>query len=256
MTDTEIEDVRLGAQSWRDIEAALDGDVDTVILPLGATEQHGPHLPVDTDTRIATELATRVAHRLGNTLVAPTLSVGPSIEHGSFEGTISVSVETINSLLSDYVGSLERQGFEYIIILPGHGGWFPAIGSVYPSLAREASADVVAFTDLRRYLELLGEGLEAAGIDVDEPVVHAGASETAMMLAIAADEVTGELPEGHTGPVSAAAVFNEGISSYAENGVLGDATPATADAGELILEHITDEYVSDIQSELKELESN
>ena len=247
------ERVALAELSSPDVEAALEDGVDTVVLPLGATEQHGPHLPLDTDTRLATALAKRIARRLGDALVAPAIPVGPSEEHASFPGTISVRPETLERVLWDYVESFERQGFERVVVLPGHGGSFPAVDAAYPRLARETGVDVVAVTGLRRFMELLEEGLREAGIDVEEPVAHAGASETAMVLALAPHLVADELPDGHTEPVSAAALFTDGIEAFAENGVLGDARPATAEAGETLLEYVADAHAAYVRDELAAL---
>jgi len=246
--------VALAELSWPEVAAALEDGVDTVVLPLGATEQHGPHLPVDTDTRLATELAERVARRLGDALVAPAIPVGPSEEHAVFPGTVSVSPDTLDALLRDYVDSFERQGFERVVVLPGHGGSFPTVDAAYPDLARETGVDVVAVTGLRRHMDLLQDGLRAAGVDVDEPVVHAGASETAMVLAVAPDLVADDRPEGHTGEVSATALFTEGIEYYDEDGVLGDPRPATAAVGETLLEHVAEAHADYVRREFAALE--
>jgi len=256
MAVDEADSVLLTDQTWRDIETALGEGVDTVIVPLGATEQHGPHLPVDTDTRLGTAIAVRVARRLGDTLVAPALPLGPSEEHMSFPGTISISPDTTRYLLRDIVDSLDRHGFERVVLLPGHGGWFPVLASLYPTLAQETACDLVAISELQWYMELLEEGLETAGVDVDEPVVHAGASETAMMLALDPESVDEDRPAGHTGHVSAAALFASGVEAYDENGVLGDPQPATAAVGESLLEHVTMAYTGYIREEFAALDES
>jgi creatinine amidohydrolase len=254
MTGSGRESVALAELTWTEIETALASGVDTVVLPLGATEQHGPHLPTGTDTRLAGAIARRVARELGGTLVAPPVPVGPSDEHAAFPGTVSVSAATLERLLREYVDSFERQGFDRVVVLPGHGGCFPVVEAAHPELAREAGVDVVAITDLRRYMELLQAGLEEAGLDVDEPVVHAGASETAMMLAVAPDAVRDDPPAGYDGAVSATALFTEGVDAYAANGVLGDARPATAEAGEVVLRHVVDAYAAYVRAEFEELD--
>lgn len=238
---------RLGQVPW----PALENGVDTVVLPLGSTEQHGPHLPLDTDTRIATALAERIATRLGTAVVAPSIPVGPSMEHAGFPGTISISPDTLEQLLREYVESFERSGFRRVIIVPGHGGSFPVVERAFPELARTTDIDVIAITDLQWYMDLLQEGLHRADVDVDEPVVHAGASETALMLTLAPDLVGPDRPQGHTGPVSAATLYSEGIETYDENGVLGDAREATADVGNALLEVVTDAYYEYIQAEIE-----
>lgn len=242
--------------TWRDVETAIADGTDTIIVPLGATEQHGPHLPVDTDTRLGAAIAVRVARRLGDALVAPALPLGPSAEHLSFPGTISISTDTARNLVRDVVASLERHGFERVVLLPGHGGWFPVLASLYPTLARETACDLVAISELQWYMELLETGLEAAGVDVDEPVVHAGASETAMLLALDPDCVGENREAGHTGHVSATALFAHGIETYDKNGVLGDPRPATAAVGEALLEHVTTAYAGYIREEFAALDES
>jgi len=254
MVDGHPDPVAMGERSWPEVESALESGVDTAIVPLGATEQHGPHLPLDTDTRLAEALGRRLARRLGDALVTPAIPVGPSEEHAGFPGTLSVSPETLEELLREYVGSIDASGFERVVLLPGHGGSFPAVDAVHPELARESEVDVVAVTGLERYMRLLAEGLREAGLDVDEPVVHAGASETAMLLAIDPDLVADDRPEGHAGSVSAAALFGDGIEAYDENGVLGDPRPATAAVGEELLDHVVDAHAAFVRREVRELD--
>lgn len=254
MSPTRPNTVQLGKLSWPELDAALENGVNTVILPLGATEQHGPHLPLDTDTLLATTIAERVAKKLKKTLVAPAVPVGPSKEHGGFPGTVSITPETLERLVQEQVASLAKQGFDRIVILPGHGGCFPVIEAAYPNLVEVTSADVVAVTSLGRYVDLLEMGLEAAGIDIDEPAPHAGASETAMLLAVAPETVRDERPTGYTGSVSLAKLFSEGVEAYAENGVLGDAREATAEVGETVLQVVVDAYADFIRTEFAMLE--
>jgi creatinine amidohydrolase len=256
MTVDEDDSVLVTDHTWRDVDTAIADGVDTVVVPLGATEQHGPHLPVDTDTRLGTAIAVRVARRLGDALVAPAVPLGPSAEHLSFPGTISIGADTARHLVRDVVASLDRHGFERVVLLPGHGGWFPVLAALYPTLARETACDLVAISELQWYMELLETGLVEAGVDVDEPVVHAGASETAMLLALDPGRVDEDRPAGHTGHVSAAALFANGVEAYDENGVLGDPRPATAAVGEALLEHVTTAYAEYIREEFAALDGS
>lgn len=251
---THPEPEALAECTWRDVETAVDDGRTTVVLPIGATEQHGPHLPLRTDTTIGEAVANRLAGRLDGALVAPPIPFGPSSEHEAFPGTVSISPRTLRALLDDYVASLERSGFERVVLLPSHGGSFASVAAARPELARSSDIDVVAIDDLGRYLGLLNEGLERAGIDHREPVVHAGAVETAVMLAVDPDAVRADrAPEGNDGPVSAAKLYRDGIGAYSPNGVLGDARPATADVGETILEHLVDAYTAYVRDEFEAL---
>lgn len=250
-----MDSVLLSATTWTEVEAALEAGPVTVIVPLGATEQHGPHLPLGTDTVMAVELARRVAQRLENALVAPPIPVGPSTEHGSFPGTLSIPPQLLESLLKEYVYSLERHGVDRVVLLPAHGSSFPVVNAFFPSLAADTDLDLVAVANLDRYLELLNEGLEVSDVDVREPVVHAGATETAMLLALDPEAVReDELTAGHEGPISPARLFEHGIETYAPNGVLGDPRAATAEAGETILECVVDAYVGFVREEFRALE--
>ena len=250
-----MDSVLLAELPWPEIEATFEYEPATVVVPLGATEQHGPPLPLGTDTTIATELARRVAHRLEHTLVAPPIPVGPSTEHESFPGTLSIPSRLLEDLLEEYVDSLASHEVDRVVLLPAHGGSFPAVNAVVPTLAAETDIDLVAVSNLERYMELLAEGLAESGIDIDEPVVHAGATETSLLLAIDPDAVRDDdLVAGYEDAVSPARLFNRGIDAYSSDGVLGDSRKASADAGEQLVDHVVDAYVGFIREEFQALE--
>lgn len=109
---------------------------------------------------------------------------------------------------------------------------------------------MIPLADLDTHMRLLNDGLAAAGVDYEQAVVHAGAAETAIVLAVAADLVRAEAMErGPEGEVSVARLLGEGFDAVTERGVLGDPTVATAAAGEAILETVTDAYVAQIEAE-------
>lgn len=247
----------LADRTWQEVDAAIESGRTTVIVPIGATEQHGPHLPLRTDVAIGEAIAERLAARLEGALVGPPIPFGPSDEHDAFPGTVSISPRTLRSLLEEYVESLERSGFERIVLLPSHGGNFSVVATVAPELARSVDADVVAIDDLNRHLELLNEGLDRSAVEHREPVVHAGAIETAILLAVDPDAVrTDRASEGFDGTVSASVLYRDGIDAYSPNGILGDARPATADVGEVILEHVVNAYATDVRDEFAALDSS
>ncbi|MFD1564560.1 creatininase family protein [Haloarchaeobius amylolyticus] len=250
-----MDSVLLAELTWTEVEAAFEHEPATVLVPLGATEQHGPHLPLGTDTTIATALARRVAQRLENALVAPPIPVGPSTEHDSFPGTLSIPSRLLEDLLAEHVDSLASHAVDRIVLLPAHGGSFAAVNAVVPTLAAETDADLVGVSNLEQYMELLAEGLAESGIDVDEPVVHAGATETSMLLALDREAVReDELVVGYEDAVSPARLFNRGIDVYSSEGVLGDSRKATADAGDEIVDRVVDAYVGLIREEFRALE--
>ncbi|WP_290816563.1 creatininase family protein [Halovivax sp.] len=242
--------VLLAEHAWPDVEAALEDGTRTAIVAVGSIEQHGPHLPVIMDSLAGDELSRRVAERLGDAIAAPTIRPGCSGHHMDFPGTITISPETLMETIRAYCRSLDAHGFEHVVLLPTHGGNFAPVNTVAPEIAREIEATVIPLANLDELMTLMNEGLRAAGVEYEEPVIHAGAAETAIVLAVAEDLVrTDELEVGHEGDVSVARLLGEGFRSVSENGVLGDPREATAEAGEEILERIADAHAERIRAE-------
>lgn len=245
-TDT----VTLKELTWPEIETALENGTRTVVVGVGSVEQHGPHLPLVMDTLAGDELTTRIADRLGDALAAPTIRPGCSGHHMDFPGTITVSAEVLMDTIREYCRSLDEHGFEQIVLVPTHGGNFAPVNTVAPEIAREIDASVLPLAELDTLMELMNGGLSAAGVDYEEPVIHAGAAETAIVLAVAEDLVrTDAIDVGYEGEVSPSKLFSEGFRAITETGVLGDPREATAEAGEEILEKITEAYVERIGAE-------
>jgi creatinine amidohydrolase len=124
------------------------------------------------------------------------------------------------------------------------------VTTVAPEVAREIEAAVITLADLDEYMQLLNEGLSEAGIEYSQDVIHAGAAETAMMLAIEERLVrTDRIERGPEGKISPARLLSEGFKSITENGVLGDPNEATKEAGEAIIENVVETYADHIQTE-------
>ncbi len=248
--------VLLEELTWTEVEAAVEDGVRTAIVPVGSTEQHGPHLPLGTDAYIGEAIAERVAERLGDALVAPCIRPGVSGHHMEFPGTVSIDADVLMDLLSGYAESLERHGFEYVVFLPSHGGNFAPVETAAPEIARECeSIDVITLADLDRLMELMNEGLEAGGIDYEEPVVHAGANETSIILAVREALVrTEERERGYEGSLPVPALLSKGFRYFTESGVLGDARQSSAEAGEAILENVAGAYADEVREARATLE--
>jgi mycofactocin precursor peptide peptidase len=196
-----------------------------LVLPLGATEQHGPHLALGTDSRIAMALARRLAERRSDVVVAPVLPYGSSGEHAGFAGTLSIGRELVARVLIEIARSMGPE-FTGLIIVSAHGGNLESV---------------------ERAMEVLrGERRPALAWS---PVVpggdaHAGHVETSLVLALAPELVRMDLAlPGHTGPLAAiiAGLKDKGVRAVAPNGVLGDPTCATAEEGRRMLDYLTDQ---------------
>ncbi|ELY38671.1 creatinine amidohydrolase [Halalkalicoccus jeotgali B3] len=202
------------------------------------------------DTLDGDELSRRIARELGDALAAPTIRPGCSGHHMEFPGTITLPPETLMDVIRSYCRSLDAHGFEYIVLVPTHGGNFGPVKTVAPDIARELESTVIALADLDEHMQLLNEGLSEAGIEYDQDVIHAGAAETAMVLAIDEGLVRVEnIEPGPEGEISTARLLSEGFKSITENGVLGDPTRATSDAGNVIIQNVVETYVEHINTE-------
>ncbi|WP_227375802.1 creatininase family protein [Haladaptatus halobius] len=242
--------VLLEEHSWPEVETALEGGTRTAIVAVGSVEQHGPHLPLIMDTLAGDELARRIAEELGDALAAPTIRPGCSGHHMEFPGTITIPPETLMDLIRSYCRSLDEHGFEHIVLVPTHGGNFAPVNTAAPEIAHEIDANVIALANLDEHMALMNEGLRDADVEYEEPVIHAGAAETAIVLAVDEGLVrTDELEVGREGEISTARLLSEGFKTITRNGVLGDPREATPEAGEAILQKVTTAYVERIEAE-------
>jgi len=247
--------VRMSEMTRVDIQKALDAGFSTVIFAVGSNEQHGPHLPTCTDSLIGDALANRVAVKLGKTLQAPTISVGFSDQHMVFPGAISLRPETLKSLIRDYCVSLAKQGFKNIVIIPSHGGNFNAVKEAAEELSRSLKgAKIVAYSDLNDLLGTLVEFSSRHGVSAEEAGVHAGESETSMVLALRSDLVDMKHAEkGFIGSIDdkmMALMVSQGITAVSKNGVLGDSRKGEAAKGREYLELLSERMVDFVRKQV------
>ncbi|WP_051581032.1 mycofactocin biosynthesis peptidyl-dipeptidase MftE [Pseudonocardia acaciae] len=220
----------LGERVWPEV-----GEGVTVLVPVGSVEQHGPHLPLDTDTRIAEAVARGAAARAraqagADVLVAPAVAFGASGEHEGFAGTVSIGTDAVRTVLVELGRSAGRWA-RRLVFVNGHGGNVDALRGAVALLRAEGR-------DVRWY------GC-APPPDVT-PVrdAHAGRVETSLMLALAPDTVRLDLVEaGNTTPLPELmpALRAHGVAPVAENGVLGDPAGASASEGEAMLAAMVDQ---------------
>ena len=232
-----MEDLYLEHLTWPKVAAAIENGYTTVVIPLGAVEQHGPHLPLCVDAERGTRLGLEVAKRLGHALVAPTVRVGCSEHHMAFAGTISVRPSTLRAVCTDYCVSLARHGFTKICLVPSHGGNFTPLVDMLAELQGTVGegCEVLGYTDLIEFLGVWKRVLTEVGMG-DQVGGHADVAEGSEMLAIRPDLVRPELAEsgflGETSEELLERIFSEGLQTVSKNGILGDARGLSAEIGE------------------------
>jgi len=221
--------VNLGSCSWSELAG---GAPPRLLIPLGATEQHGPHLPLCTDTVIATAVAQGAARGHAGIAVAPALPYGASGEHAAFAGTLSLGVQALEHALVELVRSADH--FADVVLVSWHGGNAEAVRRAVARSRADGRA-------VSRWEPRLGE----PGTDIRTDV-HAGRIETSLMLALAPELVGDQRPAGPTEPLAALlpALREQGVRAVSANGVLGDARGATADEGRALL----DGFVADLSA--------
>ncbi|MEM0987241.1 MAG: creatininase family protein [Pseudomonadota bacterium] len=233
----EVEWARLKAHELR----ALASDNAVVIIPIASIEQHGPHLPVMTDTRLGHEIAVRaarMAYPQRPTVVTPVVWSGLSEHHMAYGGTLILSHETFRLVLRDLVTSLVRHGFRDILISNSHGGNVIAMQQICDELSGAVDATLVATSYASEAGDAFGEIL-----DDQDGLQHACEGETAMMLAVEPDLVD-DTDLGSLGVQRGDGFLGAGRASYrwrpfthmTGNGVSGIPEKATADKGERLLE--------------------
>jgi creatinine amidohydrolase len=221
--------MHLSDVTWTDVR---DADTDLALLPVGSTEQHGPHAPLGTDAFNAETVAEAGAdHHDADVAVAPTIPVGVAEEHRHFSGTLWVSPDTFRDYVRDVVGSLAHHGLDRVVVVNGHGGNVPALGEVTATITRHDDAFAVPFT----WFEAVGDH----GSDMG----HGGPLETALLRAthpeLVRDERIDEAREGASerwGDWVSGVNLAHDSAEFTENGVVGDPGAGDADLGSELLD--------------------
>jgi mycofactocin system creatininase family protein len=202
----------------------LQGTSPALIIPVGSVEQHGPHLPLDTDTRIATAVAGSVADRLAdrnesNWALAPAIGYGASGEHEGFPGTVSIGTSALRLLLVEFGRSASRWASR-LVFVNGHGGNVEALAATAALLRYE------------------GRDVGWCSCTAEDADAHAGHTETSVLLHISPTDVwLDERLPGNREPLAQLMprMREGGVAAVSELGILGDPTTATAEEGERIL---------------------
>jgi creatinine amidohydrolase len=239
----EVEWRRLRADELRE-RARQDA---IVILPVAALEQHGPHLPVEVDSRLGEEVTLRSARKIAArgqaVLVLPALWTGLSEHHTSFGGTITLDYPSFSSLVEGVVRSVSRQGFSRVVLLNAHGGNENALRTITDELTPKLGVPIVQFTYWYAAAVQIAKILQTQG-----GLQHACEAETSMMLAVRPELVATDripLAKSNMTPdvkdVVGGGVYRwRAIAARSSSGVIGNPEAASKEKGALLLEAISD----------------
>jgi creatinine amidohydrolase len=209
----------LAQTRWPDIES---GPRQLLVVPLGSLEQHGPHLPLDTDTRIAVAVAGRACAGRAGVALAPAFAIGASGEHAAFPGTLSIGAEALAACLIE-LGRHASLHWPAMLLVNGHGGNVAAAEAAVGRL---------------RYEGRVCRTWHAALPGAD---AHAGRAETSVMLALAPEMVRlHRARRGNVQPLEELipVMREHGVRAVSPNGILGDPAGASAAEGEQLLERL------------------
>lgn len=247
----------LDHMTWQELHDARD-KFDAVFIPVGATEQHGPHLEVRFDAFSASELCYRAAQTLNEqghwVLVAPTVSYGVSWYHRNVIGTITLSHQTFGNMIKDICRSLTRHGFKNLIIVNTHGGNNSTLTSCLDELNAEDQIRVI----MAHWAALAAPEIKRLGIET--PSMHAGESETSLGYGLGMNvrrdklsrtilnrkekhrelgfPVSRHITYDPTMPGSRVSIPMDFIEQITDAGVIGDASLATEEKGQCIVSYI------------------
>ena len=242
--------MRWSELTWPEIDS-LDRDQTVLLLPTGAIEQHGPHLPVDTDIHDATALALRAAQASGDgTIVLPPVWWGMSPHHMGYSGTISLKLETFSNLICDICAAVHHHGFTRVLIVNGHGG----NAGILAATAMRISEELGLFVGTVSYWQLIPRELREISTSDIGGMGHACEMETSLQLhlrpeLVAMGNARKDMPKPATslsgidfrdpGPL----VYPLDFRRDSSEGVLGDPTVATREKGAAIADAVLEKLV-------------
>jgi len=238
--------------TWTEIEQMPNKENVVIVQPIGAIEQHGPHLPIAVDSAISMGVLGKALSQLDEEIPAyalPCLYYGKSNEHSGFPGTITLSATTLLSVIREVATSIYRSGFRKLILMNSHGGQ-PQIMEIAARDLHQEHPDFAVFPLFTwRVPNLAGDLITDKE---KEYGIHAGDTETSIMLSLLPEQVKMEqavkeypqgLPEHSLLDMEGKLPFAWLTKELSQSGVMGDATVATKEKGDRILESVADGWV-------------
>jgi len=234
--------------TWPEIAALRAGGMDMVILPVGSTEQHGPHLAVDIDTVTATAVAHAVSVRTG-VPVLPAMPYGCSLGHSHrWPGTLSLEPQTLAQLTFECLSWAYRSGFRRILILNGHVTNAAPLRCALELLRARFDDCMVALRDVGAVSERVRHAFCG---DADD--WHANCAETALVLAVRPERVRlSELARADDPDRTAGLLFAHPVNRTSTNGVTGSPSGATTELGAALFEMIVADLTAQVRAGLHE----
>lgn len=236
--------------SWPEVAEIID-EVEAVLIPVGSNEQHGPNLALKMDIVGATNFCRRAsAMRYPRLLVAPSLPYGISYHHMNFPGTITLSSDTFVHVLYEVVESLMEHGFERFMLINGHGGNIPALGTAVVKINEELSpafigaATYFSFAD-KDVNERFGiTGITGHACEMETSAAMYLAPEIVKTDALAAGLMTDLTYEFRRTLQAYGVTVPYRFDEYTENGALGDARKASIEYGTAMMESALNNFVA------------
>lgn len=247
--------IRLEELSWSGVREAVQDGFKTVVIGVGSTEQHGPHLPLAVDAILAENMALKLAEKMGNALVAPTIRTGCSAHHLDFAGTVSLREETLTMVIEDYIDSLVRHGFENIVIVSGHGGNIFSIRTAMNNMRMKYPRKKIVEARLGRYAPK-ERFSKIPGTNVTSGE-HGGYLTNSQVMSVRPDLVHLEKGTVEWGPWPddieefEKILKEKGMKAFTKTGTLGDGTKGDPDFGREYFETITTAGAKEIQKMLE-----
>lgn len=236
--------LQLDDLTWPEVRDSLRAGTTTVILPVGGTEQNGPHMALGKHNVRAGVLAGRIAAKLGNAIVAPVMSyvpegqVSPPSGHMRFPGTISVPEDAFAAVLAGAARSMKQHGFLDIVLIGDSGNYQGQLKSVAARLNREWAGSPARAHYIGAYYEAASTEFNAAlrsrGITAQQIGTHAGIADTSLMMAVDPSRVRGD-------------VLRAGAANSPSSGVAGDPLQSSAALGQVGVDLIIDKSVAAIR---------